>query len=127
MAGRPRGTGRKALGGERGSTLERPRLAKDDQLLIDGEIVVVVAADELSDGFNLVVRTPAGQYRDAFIRPDQASSLRLAAGDGGGQSASAITAVWAQWMGGRSRGSAPRSWQPGPCVPSRTRTRRCSG
>lgn len=82
----------------RGSTLDRPTLGKDDQLLIDGEIMVVIAAEELPGGFNLVVRTPSGAYRDAFIGVDEAESLRLTAGDGSGRSDRAIAALWALWM-----------------------------
>lgn len=73
-------------------------LVKDDQVVVDGEVVVVVAADELPDGYNLVVRTPAGAYRDAFLTFDQVARLRLKAGDGGGHSAAAIAALWSLWM-----------------------------
>ena len=83
---------------ERGPALTRPLLERDDQLLIDGEVVVVVAVKELPNGVNLVVRTPSRGYRDAFVSFDELPALRLAASDGGGRSAPAIAALWALWM-----------------------------
>jgi SNF2 family DNA or RNA helicase len=67
-------------------------------LLIDGEVVVVVAVEELPNGLNLVVRTPTRGYRDALVSFEALPALRLAASDGGGRSAPAIAALWALWM-----------------------------
>ena len=58
----------------------------------------MVAVNSLPDGFDLVVRGPSGQYRDVFVRADEAATRRVAASDAGGRSGHAIAALWSLWM-----------------------------
>jgi hypothetical protein len=74
-------------------------LAKDDRILIDGELVTVVAAASTPAGFECIVKSPARGLFEVFVRGGDVATCKVPASDGSGDSGRAITAVWAQWMG----------------------------
>ena len=74
-------------------------LAKDDRILIDGELVTVVAAASTPAGFECIVKSPTRGLFEVFVRGGDVATCKVPASDGSGDSGRAITAVWAQWMG----------------------------
>lgn len=73
-------------------------IGRDDRIRLDGELMTVRSAVETPDGFECVVKTAAGDLREVFIHRSQLAEIRVAAHDGGGDGARALTAVWAKWM-----------------------------
>lgn len=73
-------------------------IAKDDRLLIDGELVTVVAATSAPAGFECIVKSPARGLFEVFVRTSDVDSCKVPASDGSGDSGRAITAVWTEWM-----------------------------
>lgn len=73
-------------------------IAKDDRLIIDGELVTVMAATLTRTGFECIVKSPARGLLEIFVRSGDAAGCKVPASDGSGDSQRAITAVWAQWM-----------------------------
>jgi superfamily II DNA or RNA helicase len=71
---------------------------KNDRLLIDGELVTVVAAFQERTGFNCVIKSPTRGLTEAFLLFADVSACKVPSSDGSGDSARAITGVWAQWM-----------------------------
>ena len=78
--------------------LAGPKLARDDKVRLDGEIVTVVAVEsETSIGVECVVKTTTG-YRDAFFSWAQLAAARVPTHDGQGSSPRLLTALWSKWM-----------------------------
>jgi superfamily II DNA or RNA helicase len=73
-------------------------IAKDDRLLVDGELVTVVAVTSVRTGFECIVRSPARGLVEVFVLSGDVAGCKVPASDGSGDSGRAITAVWAQWM-----------------------------
>ncbi|TDD84858.1 helicase-related protein [Actinomadura rubrisoli] len=73
-------------------------IARDERLLIDGEVVTVVASTPTRAGFDCVVRSPSRGLVEVFVRLGDVASCKVATSDGSGDSGRAITGVWAQWM-----------------------------
>lgn len=73
-------------------------IGKDDRILVDGELVTVVAASPSSGGYECVVKSPSRGLFEVFIPGGDIGKHKVAASDGSGDSERAITAVWAQWM-----------------------------
>jgi hypothetical protein len=73
-------------------------IARDDRILVDGELVTVAAVTSTSAGFECIVRSPTRGLLEVFVRLGDVSAYKVAASDGSGKSDRAITAVWAQWM-----------------------------
>ena len=71
---------------------------KNDRLLIDGELVTVVAASRERSGFNCVIKSPTRGLAEAFVLFADIPACKVPSSDGSGDSARAITGVWAQWM-----------------------------
>jgi superfamily II DNA or RNA helicase len=73
-------------------------IAKDDRILVDGELVTVVAATAVPTGVECIVKSPSGRLFELFIRTGDIESCKVPASDGSGDSTRAITAVWTEWM-----------------------------
>jgi superfamily II DNA or RNA helicase len=73
-------------------------IAKDDRILIDGELVTVVAATSTPGGFECIVKSPTRGLFEVFVRSGDVESCKVPASDGSGDSGRAITAVWTEWM-----------------------------
>ncbi len=94
-------------------------IAKDDRILIDGELVTVVAAAPASAGFECIVKSPTRGLFEVFVRSGDVGKHKVPASDGTGDSGRAIAAVWAEWMRWaiprmRSAVLAPRRIRPFP-------------
>ncbi|RSM46760.1 hypothetical protein DMB66_49190, partial [Actinoplanes sp. ATCC 53533] len=73
-------------------------IAKDDRILIDGELVTVVAATSTPAGFECIVKSPTRGLFEVFIRANDVDSCKVPTSDGSGDSGRAIAAVWTEWM-----------------------------
>jgi superfamily II DNA or RNA helicase len=73
-------------------------IAKDDRILVDGELVTVVAASPASAGFECIVKSATRGLFEVFVRSDDVGTYKMPASDGTGDSGRAIAAVWAEWM-----------------------------
>lgn len=73
-------------------------IARDDRILVDGELVTVVAASPSGRGYECVVKSPSRGLLEVFIPGGDIGKHKVAASDGSGDSDRAITAMWAQWM-----------------------------
>jgi hypothetical protein len=73
-------------------------LVRDDRILVKGELVTVVAAEPASGGFQCVVRSEERGLFEVFLSAADVADHKVPVGDGSGDSALAIAAVWTQWM-----------------------------
>jgi hypothetical protein len=73
-------------------------IAQQDRLRLDGELVTVAAVTPTPTGYECIVRSLTRGLVDAFVATGDVDSVKVPASDGSGDSARAITAVWAQWM-----------------------------
>jgi hypothetical protein len=81
-----------------GGRVEQNDIAKDDRIVLDGELVTVVAVTATPDGFEGIVKSPTRGLIEAYLRRSQLDDVRVASHDGGGDAGRALTAVWARWM-----------------------------
>ena len=54
-----------------GNRLDHTDIAKDDRIMIDGELVAVVAATSTPDGFECIVKSPTRGLLEVFVRRSQ--------------------------------------------------------
>jgi superfamily II DNA or RNA helicase len=73
-------------------------ISPHDRLRLDGELVTVAAVTPTPTGYECIVRSPTRGLVDAFVATGDVDTVKIPASDGSGDSARAITAVWAQWM-----------------------------
>lgn len=75
-----------------------PKLAKDDKVRLDGEIVTVVAIDsETNTGVECIVKTSRG-YKDAYFSWADLAAAKVPTHDGRASSPRLLTALWSKWM-----------------------------
>ena len=86
-----------AHGYEKGSRMSTD-IAKDDRILVDGELVTVVAATPVPAGFECIVKFAIRGLFEVFVRSSDIGKYKVPASDGSGDSGRAIAAVWAEWM-----------------------------
>lgn len=76
-----------------------PRIAKDDKLRLDGEIVTVVAVESDTEaGVECLVKSPSRGYVAAYFTSADLAAAKVPAYDGRGDSQRILTALWAKWM-----------------------------
>ncbi|MFG1612455.1 helicase-related protein [Nonomuraea wenchangensis] len=73
-------------------------IAKDDRILVEGELVSIVAVTPTRSGFECIARSQQRGLFEVFIPQKDVAAFKVAASDGTGDSERAITTVWAQWM-----------------------------
>jgi superfamily II DNA or RNA helicase len=73
-------------------------LARDDRILLDGELVTVAAVTPTPSGFECIIKSPARGLVEVFLRPSEVAQHKVSVHDGSGVGGRAITAVWAKWM-----------------------------
>jgi superfamily II DNA or RNA helicase len=73
-------------------------LAKDDRILLDGELVTVASVTPTPSGFECIIKSPTRGLMEVFLRPTEVAQHKVPVHDGSGSSDRAITAVWAKWM-----------------------------
>jgi len=73
-------------------------LARDDRIILDGELVTVAAVTPTPSGFECIVKSPTRGLLEVFFRPSEVAHHKVSVHDGSGASDRAITAVWAKWM-----------------------------
>jgi superfamily II DNA or RNA helicase len=73
-------------------------IERDDQIEIDGELVVVRSVAETASGFELVVKSPTKGLIEVFLRADEVANARISPSDADGNPDRALTGLWAAWM-----------------------------
>ncbi|EID81743.1 helicase domain-containing protein [Rhodococcus opacus RKJ300 = JCM 13270] len=68
------------------------------QITIDGELVVVIAVTETSNGADLVVRRGDGSLGDAAVTHADLASSAVPINDAGGEPNRVLSGMWARWM-----------------------------
>ena len=75
-----------------------PEIARDDRIIVDGELVTVAAVEATPHGYECIVKSPTRGLVEVFIRPSEVAAHKVAAHNGSGNSDRALTAIWAKWM-----------------------------
>ena len=68
------------------------------RILVDGELITVVAATPTSNGMDLVVRRGDGSLGDIALTAAEFADSQVPTNDAGGDSARALATMWSRWM-----------------------------
>ncbi|WP_448002691.1 helicase-related protein [Agromyces bauzanensis] len=68
------------------------------RILVDGELITVVAATRTSSGVDLVVRRGDGALGDVAMTDSELADSQVPANDARGDSAKALATMWSRWM-----------------------------
>ncbi|MEV4615080.1 helicase-related protein [Kitasatospora sp. NPDC049258] len=72
--------------------------AAGSQIIVDGELVTVVAAMPATDGVDLVIRRGDGTLGDAALDHSALAKAVVPVNDARGEPAKALAAMWGRWM-----------------------------
>ena len=78
--------------------LEAALPASGSQIVLDGQLVTVVAASSTDGGADLVVRLPDGSLIDAVLTAEELAASSVPENDGGGAGDPALLGLWGRWM-----------------------------